>query len=186
MIKFVISEIESDYKNSIDIQTEARKAILTRIQRLEAMDETLYDDKLSGEIPIDRYIQKHEAFKSDISDLKAQVGDLDQDYKELHDEAVSMIELTQDADALFHDPEATNDEKRVILTKLFQTMTVDDSTVSVKFTNLARCIAKRSAETRVIMQTSNLTNQTFENDDKNRGAKHEKSAKLALYPVWQG
>lgn len=186
MMDYVVQKLTVERQAASDIQHEARQAITARIKRLETMDETLYDDKLSGEISIERYAEKHVIFKQEVKDLKGQLTGLSEDYTVLHDENISIMELSQRALMLFKDKEVPIDDKRAILTKLFDEMTVDSNSVSVKYTKLARSIAKRNEESRVIMQTVNFTNQTSKNNKNNRGEGYEKSAKLALYPVWQG
>ncbi len=64
-----------------------------------------------------------------------------------------------------------NDAKRTVLTKLFDEIVYASNSVSVKLSFLAESIAKRSDETRQIMETQKVLNQTAKNE---------------IYPVWQG
>jgi hypothetical protein len=79
-----------------------------------------------------------------------------------------------------------NDAKRTILTKLFDEIVYIGGSVSVKLSSLAESIAKRSDETRQIMETQKALNQTAEKDVINRGEINKKDLKNEIYPVWQG
>ncbi len=129
---------------------DAAAQIQYRIKKLEKMDETLYDDKLVGEITLERYKQKHEAFIKEISDLKDKLGGVDNDYKVKYMEGVTLIELTQVAKQQFNDANTGVDEKRDILTKLFRSIVLKDNFISVNYTKLAQAIAHKSSETRRI------------------------------------
>jgi homospermidine synthase len=64
---------------------------------------------------------------------------------------VAEIELSQIAKRMFADMNVPNDEKRVILTKLIQKISVKNGIVSVKYTKLAQAIAQKSILTRGIL-----------------------------------
>jgi hypothetical protein len=114
------------------------------------MDEMLYDDKLSGEVSIERYKEKHAAFQEEIGELKNKLGGIDEDYKAKYMRGISIIELSQLAKQQFVDPNIENDEKRDILTKLFESITLENGFISVKYTKLAQAIARKSGQTRRI------------------------------------
>jgi len=115
------------------------------------MDDMLYDDKLAGLISAGRYQEKHEAFVSELKGLEKQKGGVSQKYEEKYMKGISDIELSQDAKRLFADTNVTNDEKRVILTKLFAGIRLKDNIVSVTYTKLAQAIALNSGQTREIL-----------------------------------
>lgn len=150
VVSWLTDLLRSDFKLAIDDSETAKKNIEHRIVRLKRMDETLYDDKLLGEISPERYRQKHEAFVSEIKELEKQKGGMTQEYQEKYLDGITLIELTQTAKAQFLDPEIDMDEKRTILTKLFENMTFKDGFISVKYTKLALAIASKSAQTREI------------------------------------
>ena len=47
-------------------------------------------------------------------------------------------------------------------------------------------MAKRSDETRQIMETQKVLNKTAEKNENNRGEINKKDLKNEIYPVWQG
>ena len=48
-----------------------------QLKRITVMDETLYDDKLSGEINKERYQEKHELFMHQKADVESQLASMD-------------------------------------------------------------------------------------------------------------
>ena len=88
---------------------------------------------------------------SEIKQLSEQKGGMSQNYEERYMEGITLIELTQSAKQQFIDEEVEIDEKRTILTELFEKMILRDGFVSVKYTKLAQAIARKSAQSREIL-----------------------------------
>lgn len=151
IISWLTNLLRSDFQLSIDNHEEAEKALEQRIQRIKRMDDELYDDKLAGFIVADRYREKHDAFLSEIKELEKQKGGISQEYEDKYMNGVSVIELSQDAKRQFADETIDNDEKRLILTKLFEKITIKDNSVSVTYTKLTNAIARKSVQTREIL-----------------------------------
>ncbi len=64
---------------------------------------------------------------------------------------ISEIELSQGAKRLFADENTNNDEKRIILTKLFEKISLKDNSVSVTYTKLTQAIARNSGLSKEIL-----------------------------------
>lgn len=95
-----------------------------------------------------------------------------------HCEAIRFIQLTKDADL-------ANDDKRTILTELFESVTYISNSVSVKYTKFVEMIAEKSAISKEIMEGIEMLNRTSI-DNKNKSSQETKNnAEIALRPVWQ-
>lgn len=145
------------------------------------MAETLYGDKLAGEITKDRYDAKKATIQKQLTDLRDELSIADVTTENRHEDAVEIIELTQTAKAQYEDSEMGNDAKRTVLTKLFDSVTYANNSVSVKLSFLAESITKRSAETRQIMKTQKTLNQTGESKQINRGVINKKDLKMRSF-----
>lgn len=150
------------------------------------MAETLYDDKLAGEITKERYEAKKATILKQVTDLRDELSMADSTIENRHDDAIEIMELTQTAKAQYLDAEMGNDAKRTILTKLFDSVTYANNSLSVKLSFLAESITKRSAETRQIMETQKILNQTVKSEQFNRGILNKKDLENEIFPVWQG
>ena len=183
VINWAIDLLRSEYQSGIDNRSESFENIEKQVKRLQRMDEMLYDDKLSGDISQERYEKKHLEIQNQISELQANLLGYDVEADKRYREGVSIIELSQHAIQYYEEEDKDIDEKRTILTKLFENISVIDNSVSVKYTNLAKAIAAKSEESRRIMQTLKLGNQTLKNGQNNRS---EAKVMDVLRPVWLG
>ena len=186
VFRWIVDRIIDEHKATGDMAEQIKQNLKQRIVRLESMAETLYDDKLAGEITKERYEAKKATIQKQLVDLRDELSIADLTTETKHEEAIEIFELTQHAKAQYLDSEMGNDAKRTILTKLFDSVTYTNNSVSVKLSFLAESIAKRSEETRQIMETQKTLNQTTKNDLHDRGQNVENSEILPLFPVWQG
>lgn len=151
IVDWLVTLLKQDFQLSVDNAEQAQKALDDRIARIKRMDDMLYDDKLAGLISAERFKTKHDGFASEIKGLEQQKGGISQKYEEKYMKGISDIELSQDAKRIFADENVTNDDKRVILTKLFEKISLKNNIVSVKYTKLAQAIAQNSVQTREIL-----------------------------------
>lgn len=151
VVDWLVTLLKQDFQLSINNVEQAQKALDDRIARVKRMDDMLYDDKLAGLISSERYMEKHESFASELKGLERQRGGVSQQYEEKYMKGIAEIELSQDAKRLFADTNVSNDEKRVILTKLFKKISLKDNIVSVTYTKLAQAIASNSGQTKEIL-----------------------------------
>lgn len=128
---------------------ESITAIDTQIERFMRMDGRLYDDKLAGDISRHVYQTKHGSFMAQISELEAEKERLERSLDTETEKIIAFTQLSQKAAALY-DTRSIN-QKRVIITKLFQNITYDDGFVSVRYKELAQVIANKSLKTREIL-----------------------------------
>jgi site-specific DNA recombinase len=151
VVDWLVTLLKQDFQLSVDNTEQAQKALDDRVARIKRMDDMLYDDKLAGLISVERYQQKHDGFVSELKSLEKQKGGISQKYEDKYMKGISDIELSQEAKQLFADATVTNDDKRVILTKLFASISMKDNLVSVTYTKLAQAIAQKSVQTREIL-----------------------------------
>ena len=184
VMNWVLESMRGDAAKSDDNLEEVATSYQSRVNRLKAMDETLYDDKLSGTISADRYEAKHEAFMLEIESIERNIANLDNSTAERKRRGVYMFDLAQKA-AKFYD-EKDADEKRQILIELFETIILGEDSVSVKLKDRAELIAKYGDKSRENSDDDNSGDGTFTNDENNRGQSEKNNAISALYPIWQG
>lgn len=151
VITWLTTLLHQDFQLSVNNVEEAQKALDERIERIKRMDDMLYDDKLAGLISGERYQSKHDSFISEINDLQKQKGGISQEYETKYMNGISEIELSQDAKRLFADENTSSDDKRIILTKLFEKISLKDNSVSVTYTKLTQAIARNSGLSKEIL-----------------------------------
>lgn len=67
----------------------------TRIDHLRSMDDTLYDDKLAGEITKEKYLQKHHQIQQEIETMERAMETIDDDATEQKRRDIYLTELSQ-------------------------------------------------------------------------------------------
>ena len=124
------------------------------------MEIMLYDDKLAGEITPDTYASKHSQFKADLASLRVELDELDHNDEMDQLEQIKIIELSQRASQQIRSQTRPVEEKRLILTKLFTSMTVIGGIVSVKLSRLAQALADKNQKILICIDNQKSTNQT--------------------------
>ena len=66
-------------------------------------------------------------------------------------DGISVIEMSQDAIRQFKDENIDNEDKRTILSKLIENITLKNGILSVNYTKLAEAIARNSIKSKEIM-----------------------------------
>jgi hypothetical protein len=148
VVTWVATAMRQRHKDNIEGSTRIATSIQTQIDRLNRMDINLYDDKLAGEVTAERYEQKHIELMTEKSQLEEKLSTIDQSLGILLEQKLVLFELSQKAAEIY--TKKTPDQKRLIITKLFQKLTYTDDIVSVSYTNFSRAIAQN------VLKTNNL------------------------------
>ena len=95
------------------------------------------------------YQSKRDTFIEQISQLEAEKDRLERALDSKTEKIIAFTKLSQKAAELY-DTRSIN-QKRVIITKLFQNISFEQGFVSVKYKELAQVIANKSLKTREIL-----------------------------------
>ena len=110
----------------------------------------MYDDKLSGEITKERYKEKHEQFVSQKADIESKLANIDASMSERLEQHLVILELSQKAADLYL--KKTPEQKRLIISKLFEKLSLKGGAISVKYSKFADAIASNVQKTRNLME----------------------------------
>lgn len=149
VVDWAMNELKARDESSSLSAKESIKDVDTQIERFTRMDSRLYDDKLAGDISREVYQSKHETFLEQISALEAEKDHLERALDSKTEKIIVFTKLSQKAAELY-DTRSIN-QKRVIITKLFQNIIFEQGFVSVKYKELAQVIANKSLKTREIL-----------------------------------
>lgn len=146
VIEWVATAMRERHKASIDNNGKLADSIQAQIDRLLRMDTNLYDDKLAGDITLERYELKHTELVTEKTELEERMNKIDQTIGLKLEQKLILLELSQKAAELY--PKKSPEQKRIIITKLFEQFNYRDGNISVTYTNFARAIAKNVQITR--------------------------------------
>lgn len=182
ILDWVVDSVNSDTEATQLAAEKQRTDYEAQIRRYETMMETLYDDKLAGDISPDKYQEKRQKFTAQITSLKLQADKLSTDNTQSAiEEAIGIVKLTQEAAHRY--TKVNDEEKREIITKLFNNLTASEETTSVTYTKLVGFVAEKSEKTRQLLMHSRTRHQTQKNDPINWGHPADDPT---LRSVWQG
>lgn len=146
VIGWAADAIREQRKSIIESRERLIASIQTQIDRIGRMDDGLYDDKLAGEITREKYEEKHKEFMTQKAELQNQLIKADKSAGPMLERRLVLLELSQKAAELY--TRKSPEQKRLIITKLFDDFQFDNGSVSVNYTKFARAIAKKAQETR--------------------------------------
>lgn len=150
LIEWVANAMRKQHQESIENRERLIKSINTQIERIERMEEGLYDDKLAGDITPEKYKEKHEQFVNQKAELSDQLSKMDVSLSQRLEQRLVILELSQNAAQIYANK--TADQKRLIISKLFANLTLKDGSLSVNYSKFADAIAERVQKTRNLME----------------------------------
>ena len=113
------------------------------------MDNELYDDKLAGDITRDMYDTKHAHFAAQKAELEAKRDALVEGTQSDLEQRLALLNLSQKAAEIYQS--RTVEQKRLIIIKLFKSITFNNGSMSVTYTNFVKVIANKTLKTKEIL-----------------------------------
>jgi Recombinase zinc beta ribbon domain len=150
IIQWVADAMRTQYKDRIEERERLVGSLEAQLKRIGSMDETLYDDKLSGDITKERYEEKHGQFMIQKADIESKLTNIDASMGERLEQRLVILELSQKAADLY--AKKTPEQKRLIISKLFEKLSLNGGVISVKYSKFAEAIADNVQKTRNLME----------------------------------
>ena len=114
------------------------------------MDDSMYDDKLSGEITQAKYTEKHAQFMEEREALKQRLEEVDQMVGPHLEHSLVLLELSQKAAELYQKKQP--EQKRFIISKLFRQITIEEGEIDVKYTKFTEMVADKVLLTKKMLE----------------------------------
>ena len=181
VMQWVLETMRESVNKDVDNKEEVLANSQARINRLKAMDDTLYDDRLAGEISKEKYTQKHAQIQQEIEVMERAFETFEDDVTERKRRGIYLMELSQRAGLYY--AEKNDDEKRQVILELFDKIVIDNGEVTVKMKRFLARIAEASDKSREVLRTLKVSDRTTKNTPDNGG---EEMVLNALRSVWQG
>jgi len=150
IIAWVSKRMQERHKEDIENREKLIASIQMQIDRIDRMDDSLYEDKLAGDITREKYKEKHEQYMNQREELATRLGKTEQASSRRLEQQLVLLELSQKAAQLY--PKKTAEQKRFIVSKLFSELTISRGSLSVKYTDFVNVIAERVQITRNLME----------------------------------
>jgi len=150
IIEWVSDAMRRNHKEDIEERRKLAASIQMQIDRIKRMDDSLYEDKLAGEITPNQYGEKHQRFNEELANLNNKLSRLEESFTRQLERNMAILKLSQKASEIFR--AKTPDQKRLIISLLFGDLTLKGGELIVTYTELTRAIAERVFNTRKIME----------------------------------
>lgn len=149
IIDWVSDELRNRRVDQSEACEETLKALNIQIARIERMDSMLYDDKLAGDISREVYETKHAAFAEQKASFEAKRVKVLETNTDDAEQRLALLKLSQKAAEIWET--RTIEQKRLIIIKLFGSLTFNNGFISVTYTNFVRVIANNTLKTKEIL-----------------------------------
>lgn len=150
IIDWVTETLRQNHKNDTEDRRMAAASIQMQIDRIKRMDDSLYEDKLAGDITLEQYSEKHERFTNELKELNSKLIKNDKAFTRRLEQNLYIFKLSQKAADIYRSK--TPDQKRLIITLLFGELTLEGGTLTATYTKLTGAIAAKVCNTRKIME----------------------------------
>jgi DNA invertase Pin-like site-specific DNA recombinase len=150
VIDWLVAEMRIRHEEDINKTEACRRMLNQRLERIDRMQSNLYDDKLAGDISKDQYDQKSTKLKLERLNTESELKNVAINASLQLERKVLLLELSQIASKIykFKAPDA----KRMIMTKLFDEITHEEDSISVKYTEFSKFIAQNVRKTKELMK----------------------------------
>ena len=184
IMQWVLEALRSRQQENVANREDVIVALQGKIARIERMEETLYDDKLAGLIVPEKYLTKRQQLIQEKNELTDQLDRLDESSALQAEYGIALLELSQKAATIY--PNKTIEQKRLILSEMFHSITASGNVVSVKLTKLAEVIAEKVQETNDKMGGLKNDERELKNDLNNSGETGAINLESEIYSSWLG
>lgn len=150
IIEWVTDAMRRSHKDDAEDRQKVAASIQTQIDRIKRMDDSLYEDKLAGEITPSQYSEKHQRFSEEMARLSSKLSKLGQSFTRQLERNLAILKLSQKAARLYQDK--SSDQKRLIVSLLFGDLTLRGGELTVTYTKLTEAIADKVCKTYKIME----------------------------------
>ncbi len=150
IIQWVADAIRNEQKDATENREKLIASIQAQLERVNRMDDSLYDDKLAGDISSTKYQEKHARFAEERKALNERLEKLDQSAALQLEHTLALLELSQKAAELYC--KKSPEQKRIIISKLFKQLAVKEGVIDVQYTNFTEVVAEKVLLTQKIME----------------------------------
>lgn len=149
VIDWLSAAMRARHEETIATNEQIISSIQMQLDRVNRMDSNLYDDKLSGEISASTYAEKHEAFTEQRQALEAKLAGIDRTMSKGLEQRLVLLELSQKSAEIYK--KKSPNQKRIIISKLFDEFKYEGGILSVNYTKFALAIAQNVQKTHQIL-----------------------------------
>lgn len=179
LIEWVQHALKEDHSEEITLRENAVHELERQYAMASHRLDKLYDDKIDGKISAEFYEKKFTQYKKEQEDLLDNLNKQKDASLKYYDVGVTILEIAKRAYDIYRSPRRTPEQKRRLLSFLFESMKIDGKQIMTQYHLPFSLIAGVSEKIAVGI----TTNYTFELA-KNRSVKGKTPAFADVHPIW--
>ena len=130
-IKKALKEKHQDKKS---FTKNTRDSLNKQINLLDNRLDKIYEDKLDGLITTEYYKKKLNEFTKQKKQLLKKMNDSEDNSEQYYHTGIEILDLAYNAKNLYYSPNATNEDKRILLQRIFSDLKLEGKTLKANFT----------------------------------------------------
>lgn len=160
--------LRESHEEEINYHEANVRGITASLERIQQRKKTMYDDKLDGRITTEFYDQKLDEFNKEEEILTESLRKLKSDNTEYYKVGSAVHELAQKAGKIYASSKATTEERRLLLSYAFESISVNKGDVipqyTKAFTFLAEWMPKVNKNLELLQNPIKIKTRTDQNE----------------------
>jgi site-specific DNA recombinase len=134
ILQWLEKAIKESHSEEIDYNTAKREELNRIIRTADKRIENAYRDKLDGKMPSALCEKMIKESTDEKEDALSSLGKLSKDRTAYYEAGYAVHELASKAEVIYKDPETTEDQKRLLLSRIFSNLTLKADSISPNYT----------------------------------------------------
>lgn len=134
-LQWLEKAMKESHKDKIEYHTSQREKLNSQIAARDQRMESAYEDKLDGKITPEKYEELNKKWQKEKEDLLKALNKLSDANQQYYQAGFAIHELALKTKAIYQSEKATVDDKRLLLSKLFSDMSLNEGKITGNYTN---------------------------------------------------
>ncbi len=172
VLEILKKALKESHGGEIEYHTNSVNEINRRIDTAQRRLEAIYEDKIDGKIPPEFYSRKFTEYTKEKEDATASLKKLNEGNTKYYEAGYAIHELASKASDIYKSINATTEDKRLLLSKIFSNLSLNPNEIKPDYTLAFQFLKEWMPR----------VNNTFEPEE-NGSVKRQKSTFVPLHPV---
>jgi site-specific DNA recombinase len=142
ILKIIEKALKESHAEEIKYNENATRSLNNIIETSQRRLEKIYEDKIDGTITQEFYSKKFKEYTEQKEDAIEKLKKLNEDNKRYYQTGFALHELALKAKEIYKNPKTTTEDKRLLLSKIFSNLTLDDRGIKANLTPAFEFIAE--------------------------------------------
>ncbi len=134
VLNWIKRALKEKHKDKKSFTKNTRDGLNKQISLLTNRLDKIYEDKLDGLITADYYKKKLSEFTKQKKQLLKKMNNSEDNSEQYYHVGIEILDLAYNAKDLYYSPNATNEDKRVLLQRIFTDLKLDGKKLKANFT----------------------------------------------------